>query len=375
VRVKNVGREKTSVSAIGIGCMGVGGLFSVDTSEDTKSVETLRYAFDLGLTVVDTAEGYAAGHSEELVGKAIAGRRSEIYVATKVSPEHLSSRDLVFSAEESLKRLGTERIDLFQVHWPNPKIPLEQTMRALDSLVRSGRIRHIGLCNFSLKNLQDAEGYLQRGSVAAAQVEYNLFDRSIEKEYLPYCVRRGIAVIAYSPLDQGQICGGPQTRSLLEPIARRAGCSLGQLALAWVIGHPGVLAIPKASSADHLLLNAAAGEMTLSRDDVAEIDLLTGRNLREVPVDRIQAVPDDAGQRKVYRTVEEARANEYGFVPSPLELAAEMRKGEFLKAVRVRPSTDPTSGCEYELIEGRIRYWAWVIAFEGKRDIPVLVRT
>ena len=129
MRVKHIGKEKIPVPAIGIGCMGIGGFFAADTTADVKTLETLRYAFDLGLTVVDTAEGYASGHSEELVGKAIAGRRAEVYVATKVSPEHLSSRDLVSSAEQSLKRLSVDQIDLFQVHWPNPKIPLEETMR------------------------------------------------------------------------------------------------------------------------------------------------------------------------------------------------------------------------------------------------------
>jgi aryl-alcohol dehydrogenase-like predicted oxidoreductase len=371
---KTVGQEKASVPAIGIGSMGVGGYFAADRSADEQAIETLRYAFDLGMTLVDTAEGYASGHSEELVGKAIASHDREVFVATKVSPEHLSRAAILQSAESSRERLGVGQIDLLQVHWPNPRIPLEETMAALDFLVQSGTVRAIGLSNFSLRELKDAQRYLGTRKIAAVQVEYNLFDRTIEREYLPWCIEQGISVIAYSPLDQGQICGGPKKRALLEPVAERIGCSLGQLALSWIVGHPGVLAIPKAARREHVALNAAAGEIALSPRDAAEVDSATSASLVEVPVNRIRAVPDDTGQRTVYRTVEEALANASGFVPSPSELAAQMRSGELLKAVRVRPAASGTPGYDYDLVEGRIRYWAWVIAFDGQRDIPVLVR-
>jgi diketogulonate reductase-like aldo/keto reductase len=351
--------------------MGIGGFFRADRASDQEAADTLRFAFDSGMTFVDTAEGYAEGHSEELVGKAIAGRRNEIYVGTKVAPEHLAKRLLLSAAEESLKRLDTDYLDLLQVHWPNPRIPIEETMDGMESLVGSGKVRHIGLCNFSLNQLRDAQKFLQRTAVAAAQVEYNLFDRSVEAEYIPYCLANNIAIIAYSPLDQGHICGGPKGRYRVEPVAERLGCSLAELALTWIVHHEQVLAIPKAAKREHVTQNARAGSLELSADDLATIDRLTAGKLVEVPVDLVRVVPDDAGQRDVYRTVEEARENPKGFTPSPLELADQMRDGDFLKPVRVRPTA---SGHGYDLIEGRIRYWAWVLAFNGRRDIPVLVR-
>ena len=374
MRYKSIGSDNTVVPAIGVGCMGLGGYFNPDTSADKEVVNTLRLAFDHGMTFVDTAEVYAGGHCEELVGQAIKDRRHEIYVATKVSPENLYAVALINAAEASLKRLQTDYIDLYQVHWPSPKIPIEESIAALESLVKAGKIRHIGLSNFSLKELQAAKGCLKNETLAAAQVEYNLFDRSIESAVLPYCQEQGIAVIAYSPLDQGHICGGSHRRAMLEPIGARHNVTVAQLALAWLIQHDRVLVIPKASKTAHVMTNAAASNIELSDEDVSAISYLTAGSLVEVPVNCIRVADDASRQRNVYRNVEEARANIYGFTPSPVELAREMQAGELLKAVRVRHTNDPESGYDYDLIEGRIRYWAWVIAFDGNRDIPVLVR-
>jgi len=354
--------------------MGLGGYFTPNLSTDAEIVATLRLAFDNGMTFVDTAEVYAAGHSEELVGHAIDGQRQRIYLATKVAPEHLCRTDLVTSVDASLKRLCTDWIDLYQVHWPNPKVPIDETMGALEGLVKAGKILHIGLSNFSLKELQNAQSCLKEEAIAAVQVEYNLFDRSIERVFLPYCQKHGIAVVAYSPLDQGYICGGPKRCARIEPVAERNSCTMAELALAWLIRKPGVLAIPKAAKPAHVISNATAGDIELSPGDIEAIDQLTADNLVKVSVDRIRAVSDDNGQRKVYRTVEEAQANIYGFTPSPMELACGMRAGDFLKPIRVRPTHDLECGYDYDLIEGRIRYWAWVIAFNGQRDIPALVR-
>ncbi len=370
----SIGYAGMTVPAMGIGSMGLGGRFSADTSRDQEAVSILRLAFDLGLTLVDTAEVYAAGHSEELVGQALNGHRDAIYVATKVSPENLRRSDLISSAHASLKRLGIERINLYQVHWPNPAIPIEETMDALASLARAGDIQHVGVSNFSLKQLKAARAALGEPGIAAIQMEYNLFDRSIEVDLLPYCRQHGIALLAYSPLDQGHICGGPIRVRPLEALARRNGCSAAQLALSWLTKQPGVVVIPKAATESHLRANAAAATLQITAEDIQEIDELTAFAPLEVPVERIRAVPDDAGDRKVYRTLDEAQDNIYHMTPSPMDLAEDMLAGEFLKTLQVRPIKDPGGRYDYELIGGRIRYWGWVLAFGSQRPIPVLVR-
>jgi aryl-alcohol dehydrogenase-like predicted oxidoreductase len=375
MRYKTIGSNKTIVPAIGIGCMGLGGYFKPDTSADQDIIKTLHLAFDYGMTFLDTAEVYAGGHCEELVGLAIKDRRNKVYVATKVSPENLQSNSIIKAAEASLKRLHTDYIDLYQVHWPNPKIPIEESIDTLESLVKAGKIRHIGLSNFSLNQLRKAQSCLKQETMAAVQVEYNLFDRSIESEFLPYCQNENITFIAYSPLDQGHICGGPLRYEMLQPIAKDYNCSVAQLALAWLIRQSGVMVIPKALKPDHVISNAKASELELSTVDAEKIECITDRNFTEIPVNRIRVADDDTTtQRQVYRTVEEARANIYGFSPSPTELAEDIRSGDLLKAVRVRRTSEPSDTYDYELIEGRIRYWSWVIAFEGKRNIPVLIR-
>lgn len=369
-----LGPEAVAVPAIGVGCMGLGGYYSTVTDADAEAAACLGLALDLGMTFLDTAEVYGSGHSEEIVGRAIAGRRDAVYLATKVSPEHLRRADLIAAAEASLRRLGVDHVDLYQAHWPNPEVPIDETMAAMADLVRAGKVRHIGLSNFSVKEIEAARACLGDGAIATLQVEYNLFDRSVETTLLPYCRRHGIAVIGYSPLDQGQICGGPTRRAALEEIARGYGCSAAQLALAWLIRRPGVLVIPKAAKPDHVRANAAAGALALSDADADAIDRLTAFAPVEVPVDRIRVAPDDAHGRQVYRTIEEARANHLAMAPSPMDLARQMRAGDLLKTVRVRPLSDPEGRYDYDLIEGRVRYWGWVLAFEGERPIPVLAR-
>jgi aryl-alcohol dehydrogenase-like predicted oxidoreductase len=369
---KTIGTTRQQISAIGVGAGGLGGFDHPDYSHDTDAVTALSLSFARGISFVDTAEVYGGGHSEELVAQAVRGY--DVVIATKVSPANLAPQRMRGALERSLRRLGRERVDLYQVHWSNPAIPLAETMGALDELAAEGKIGAVGVCNFSLRELDEARASLRHARLATLQAEYNLFDRSSEKEVLPYCEKHGITFLAYSPLDQGHICGSSVRREALTAIASRYQCSVGTLALAWLIRKAPVVVIPKAASPAHAEQNALAGSLVLSEADAAEIDRLTGMSAAVIPVNAIRVVPVESTDRKVYRTLEEAQANIYNMTPSPAELARQMLAGEFLKPVRVRRVQPPTGGYEYELIEGRIRYWAWVIAFEGKRDIPVLVR-
>ena len=353
--------------------MGLGGHFTPDARHEVY-VDLLDLAFSRGMTFVDTAEVYGGGQSEMLVGRAAAGRRDQLFIATKVSPENLCKADLIRSAEASLKRLGVDAIDLHQIHWPNPKVPIDETADALVQLVRTGKVRHVGVCNFSLKQLDEFQAALGDLPVSSVQAEYNLFDRSVERDLLPYCQRNRIALVGYSPLDQGQICGGGARRIELERMATKYGKSASQLALAWLIRQENVFVIPKAGRPEHIEQNASAADIELTGDDSAAIDRLTTYAPVEIRTDRIRVVPDDEGRRSVYTTIDEAKQNTLGLTPSPLELADDLRAGNFLKAIRVRTSADSTGRYDYDLVEGRIRYWAWVLAFGVDRPIPALVR-
>lgn len=355
------------IPVIGQGTMGIGGYFSKDTTGDAEYVRLLRLGIDLGMTLIDTAEVYGGGHSEELVGEAVQGIRDQVFIATKFSPEHSSYDHVLKAAEGSLRRLDTDYIDLYQIHWPNPSVPLEETMAAIERLVRDGKVRYIGVGNLYLRGLQETQSVLSGTRVTALQTEYNLFDRSIEDEILPYCQEQNITVIAYSPLDQGRIVDSKECRVVLEKIAEKHNRTLAQIALRWLMYK--TVPIPKASNLEHVKENAATIDFDLDDGDIQEIDRVSRRPCIRVPPDRIRVSPQRQGNRPVYHTVEEAMANTLGHVPSPLDLAKNLVKETNIKPVHlVRHTID-----EYDLVEGRIRYWAWVIAHDNA-PIPAYIR-
>lgn len=369
MKFKKLGKSDAMVPAIGLGCMGIGGELSSDYTRDAAQIEALRLGIDLGMTLIDTAEAYGGGHSEELVGEAIRGSRRNVFIATKFSPENNGYNDVLRAAERSLRRLRTDVIDLYQVHWPNPAIPVEETMRGLEKLQQDGKIRHIGVSNFSVREMKAASSALATSTLAANQVEYNLFDRHTERYVLPYCHEREIAVIAYSPLDKGRI---PKGERVLAQIAMRYDKTPAQIVLNWLIAQPGVIVIPKAASAAHLGDNAAAADFALADEDVRRIGEAYWAEPVLIAVDDINVSLHGGGNRRVYRTVEQALRNELNFSPSPRELAEDILRGDPIKPVRVVPAR--TGDCRYDLIEGRIRYWGWVIAYNAERAIPALVR-
>jgi aryl-alcohol dehydrogenase-like predicted oxidoreductase len=354
-------------SRIGSGTMGLGGYFERVQADDAAAVRSLRLGIDLGLTLIDTAEIYGAGHAEELVGRAVRGRRGDVCIATKFSPEHSDARSLRAAAEASLERLATDYIDLYQTHWPNPSVPFEETLAALASLVEQGKIRTVGLSNPSAAQLRLTAATLPPHVFVAVQQPYSLADRLVEQTVLPYCQRHGLALLAYSPLLEGRLELDRHRHAALAAIAQRCGVSPAQLALAWLASRPGVTPIPKAARLEHVRENAAAAGLVLEPAIVDEIERLYPLRLIEIMPEDIEVV--DATSRGVYKTLGEALANPLSLVPSPRELAAEIMTGEIPQPVKVRRARE---GKPYRLVEGRVRFWAWVIAYEGRRPIVAL---
>ena len=369
-----LGNTGPAIPAIGQGTMGIGGYLTRDAGRDEAQINALRLGIELGMTFIDTAETYGEGHSEELVAEAICEARDRVFIASKFSPEHNAYDAVLRAAEGSLRRLRTDYIDLYQLHWTNPVTPLAETIRALERLVKDGKIRFAGVSNLALRELKEAQLAVPSCPIAALQVEYNLFDRTIENSILPYCQTQDITVIAYSPLDQGKIASGSEKIRLLRRIAEKHRKTVSQVALNWLVSHQGVMAIPKATSPEHIRQNAEAAEFTLTANEMAMINEAFAPEFICVPTDRVCVISGGQGNRKVYRTLAEALENRLGFAPSPADLARDILEGDALKPVRVKKSDDKTGQYDYDLVEGRIRYWAWVIAHEGKEPIPVLIR-
>jgi diketogulonate reductase-like aldo/keto reductase len=231
-----------------------------------KEIAALRLGLDLGLTLIDTAEMYGAGAAETLVGEAIKGRRDEVFLVTKVMPQHATARGTLIACEGSLRRLHTDHVDLYLLHW-RESVPLVETLRAFETLMEQGKTRFWGVSNFDVDDLEELGSIAGSKAVATDQVLYNLARRGIECDLLPWCKRHGIPVMAYSPIDQGRVLSHSEVRR----IADRHTATPAQIALAWVL-RAGVIAIPRSGSQAHVAENRAALDISLTAHDIADLD-------------------------------------------------------------------------------------------------------
>ncbi|KAB0677082.1 aldo/keto reductase [Aureimonas leprariae] len=233
-----------------------------------EEIAALRAGIDLGMTLVDTAEIYAHGRSEELVGEAIAGRRDEVFLVSKVAPHHASRTGTRRACEASLKRLGTDRLDLYLLHWPGG-VPLGETVEALAALKQDGLIRNWGVSNFDTEEMEELFALPGGEDCATNQILYNLEERGPEFDLLPWMAERGVPAMAYSPVGQG---GALLDHPVLHRVAQHHRASPAQVALAFLVDGDDVIAIPKAGSATHVRENAAAADLVLGLNDRHELD-------------------------------------------------------------------------------------------------------
>lgn len=240
-----------------------------DRGARKQEVAALQLGLDLGLTLIDTAEMYAEGGAEEVVGEALAGRREQAFVVSKVYPHNASRLGVAAACERSLRRLKTDHIDLYLLHWRGQH-PLAETVAGFEALQRAGKIRDWGVSNLDLDDMRELAAVPGGGACAANQLLYNLGRRGIEWDLLPWLRARGVPVMAYSPVEQARLLRQPG----LQDFARRHGMTPAQAALAWLLGQEGVIAIPKSASAAHVRDNATARDITLDAAQRAELDRL-----------------------------------------------------------------------------------------------------
>ncbi len=254
---------RDDVPVLGQGTWGLG----ERPARRADEVAALRLGLDLGMTLIDTAEMYGDGGAEEVVGEAVSGRRDEVFIVGKVLPTHASRLGVVTACDHSLRRLRTDRIDLYLLHW-RLGTPLAETVAGFEALKAAGKIRHWGVSNFDTADMVELAGVADGRNVQTDQVLYNLRRRGIEYDLLPWCRERAIPVMAYSPVEQGVLAGDGR----LARIADRHGVSRSQIALAWVLRQDGVIAIPRASRSEHVRENRAAHDIRLAPADLQELD-------------------------------------------------------------------------------------------------------
>jgi diketogulonate reductase-like aldo/keto reductase len=253
------------VTALGMGTWNIGD----DPKTRAAEIATLRRGLDLGCTLIDTAEMYGDGRSEELIAEAIAGRRDEAFIVSKVYPHNASRRAMAAACERSLQRLRTDRIDLYLLHWRG-SVPLAETLEALQALQKAGKIRHYGVSNLDISDMQELWNLPGGDQVQTDQLLYNLSRRGIEFDLLPWLRQRGVPIMAYSPIEQARLLGLPK----LAGFAKAHGLTAAQVALAWLLAKDEVIAIPKASHASRLEENLKAADLSLDAAQLAELDQL-----------------------------------------------------------------------------------------------------
>jgi diketogulonate reductase-like aldo/keto reductase len=264
MKFKKFGTTGHDVSVIGQGT------WYIDRGDRKSAVAALRRGLDLGMTHIDTAEMY--GDAELVIAEAIAGRRDETYLVSKVLPSNASRRGTIAACERSLSRLKTDHLDCYLLHWRG-SYPLAETVEAFDQLVGAGKIRSWGVSNFDAGDLDELLDVAGKGKIACNQVLYHLQERAIEHAVMPWCAKHNVAVVAYSPFGHNDF---PDSRSkggaVLQTVAKRHGVSTRQVALAFLGRDAHVFPIPKSSNADHAAENAAAGDLTLGAEDIAALD-------------------------------------------------------------------------------------------------------
>jgi len=269
------GRE---VPALGQGTWNMGD----NTRRRSQEIKALQRGIDLGMTLIDTAEMYGEGAAEELIGEAIRGRRSEVFLVSKVYPHNATRRGAVSACERSLGRLGVERIDLYLLHWRG-SVKLSETLEAFAELKRGGKIAAFGVSNFDTSDMEEAWGLVQGKEIAVNQILYNLTRRGVEFELLPWLEKHRVPVMAYSPVEQGRLVKHPK----LAAIAKERNATAAQIALAWLLARPGVIAIPKAADLGHVGENRAAGDLELTAAEMAALDGVFPRPKSRKPLEMI----------------------------------------------------------------------------------------
>ena len=246
----------------------------IGTWRYSGGTEPLVRAVSLGATHIDTAEIYG---TEDVVAQALQGRRDQVFLATKVSGSHLRYDQIIAAANGSLARLQVDHIDLYQVHWPDSHVPIAETMGAMEDLVDQGKVRYIGVSNFSTQELKNAQGAMTKHRIVANQVLYNLRERHIERDLLPYCQETGVTIVAYTPLASGSLAGKPPIRgrqgsNALETVATETGKTKAQVALNWCLSRANVITIPKANRVEYVEENCGGSGWKLTDEQVRALD-------------------------------------------------------------------------------------------------------
>lgn len=331
-----------------------------DEGFDKKYYENfINKAIDIGYNFFDTAEIYSNGLSEIILGETLKKHRQNVFISTKFSPENATYDKILKSCENSLKRLQTDYIDLYQIHWPSI-YHLEEISKAFQALKTQGKVLNFGVSNYNHRLISQINNLLDN-SLFSNQIEYNYFDRYIEDKIYPYCLENNILIIAYSPLNKGRVIFD---NDKVNDLAIKYDCKPQQILLNWLISKKNILAIPKTNNINNLKSNFECLDINIEKNDLISLD----KNQYEVHLvdtKKINVILNGEKNRNTYTTLQEAIKNHLNYFPGPVSLSEQIKIDNDIKPVRLIKTNKDT----YDLVEGRIKYWAWVLAFGY--DVPI----
>jgi len=360
-----------NLTPMGIGAMGFGGYFTKDLKNNSQQVRLIEEACDLGVNVIDTAEVYGQGASEETIGKTSQSVRNNLFIMSKFSPENSKPSDIFKSIDASLKRIKRDYLDVYQPHWPQPGVRVEETLEILEKLKSLGKIRFSGLSNFTSQQINSIalEKY---NSLRFLQCERNPVEHNLADDLIPIANSLDGVIIAYSPFREGQIFKSIKFAEF-ESFAMSLGFTPSQLILAWGMANGKTIVIPKVSSLKHLRENVESMQISLSNSDIDYIsDLFKPQIIQILPKDIIPDISVKEDQRLIYKSLEEAKNNIYNLSPGPMEILREIQENQGLlhKAIKVK---EINKDGRYVLLDGRLRFWAWVILNGWHKPIDSII--
>ena len=360
-----------NLTPLGLGGMGFGGYFTKNLKNNSEQVRLIEEAYDLGVNVIDTAEIYGQGASEETIGKTSKNVRNNLFIMSKFSPENSRPNDIFKSIDASLKRTKRDFLDVYQPHWPQPGIRLEDTLEALEKLKTLGKIRFSGLSNFTAQQIDsvDLEKY---NSLRFFSVERNPIEHNLANDLIPIIDSLDGVLVSYSPFREGQIFKSTKFDDLIR-FSKSLGFTPSQVLLAWGMANGKTIVIPKVSSSKHLRENIESMEISLSDSNLKYISELFQPVISQIIPKKI--IPDISVKkdgRKIYKSLRDAKNNIYNFNPGPMEILKEIQENQGLlyKPIKVK---EINKDGEYVLLDGRLRFWAWVILNGWHKPIDSII--
>ncbi len=363
--------EDFQMPLLGIGTIGAGSGETATEISIKKRLDSFALALDLGTNFFDVGEDYEDGFAEKILGRFAKKQRDKLLIATKFNPKNAAFKDLLKAAEGSLRRLQTDYIDIYQMHWPNPTIPLDETIAAMERLMREGKVRSIGLGNCSIQFAKSVNSLLVGARVATNQVKFNALNRPTvaEPNYFSESIRESLITIAYGIFGQGKIQFGDEARSLIGRLSRKYLVSEAQLLIAWTLTFPRTVALIRSMNQEHIRKNIEAADLVLDSADADSLTSCFRIIVHEIPVARILVSNSDPDvSHKIYQSLEEALSNKYELCPDVKTIAGEIEMGDSFRPVELIPD-----GKNYQLVQGRMRYWAWRYLYGIDSMIPAVI--